>query len=649
MTKFVDYTLNGVSTGAIYAAVALALVLIWRATRIVNFAQGAMLMITTYIASAVITSTGSYVFGFAVALLAGLVLGALVERILIRRVENAPPLNSVIVTLGLYAFLTAVAGMVWGDTPRSFPNAFSIRGYDIGGTHVLFAPEDTFTVVVVVVVALALWALFRFTSLGLQMRAAAFKPEVAQLLGVRVGRIFTVGWGLAALTGATAGVLVAPSVFLAPNNFDPVLISGFVAAVLGGLDSPLGAVIGSLVLGAGPVVRGRLRGRRARPARGAGDPRRRADDPADRAVLRGQGPARVSALSAFAARTAHGRLAGSTLARALGLVALAAVVLVVASDLLSPYDNTQLASGAYYFAALAGLTVLIGLSGQISLGHGAFMALGAYTVLLLVGNEGWSLFPALVVAAGVAAVVGLPVGAAASRLRGPYLAGATLAFAVGLPAIADKYPATFGGENGLTINPPPVPSWLGASFAIEQWQAWVACAGALVVLFVLYNLTRSGTGRALRAVRDDEIAASLCGLRVGRQQTLAFVISAGCAGLGGGMYAVVLNLATPSAFPLTLSLSLLTGVVVGGLGSLMGAVCGAAVLVLVPSWSTDIANSLSLSANVQSNLPFAIYGVVLIVVMLAWPGGIQGGFQALRARVARTRAESDPSTQRRTP
>jgi branched-chain amino acid transport system permease protein len=249
MTKFLDYTLNGISTGAVYAAVALALVLIWRATRIVNFAQGAMLMITTYIASAVINSTGSYVVGFVVALACGLVLGAIVERVLIRPVEQAPPLNAEIVALGLYTFLVALAGMIWGATPRSFPAAFSIRGYSIGGTRVLFAPNDTFVVLVVVAVALGLAALFRATTLGLQMRAAAFKPEVAQLLGVRVGRMFTLGWALAAGCGAVAGVLVAPSVFVGPNNFDPILVSGFVAAVLGGLDSPPGAVIGGLVLG----------------------------------------------------------------------------------------------------------------------------------------------------------------------------------------------------------------------------------------------------------------------------------------------------------------------------------------------------------------------------------------------------------------
>jgi branched-chain amino acid transport system permease protein len=249
MTRFIDLTLSGISDGAVYAAVALALVLIWRATRIVNFAQGAMLMVTTFIASAVITKTGSYPLGFVVALASGLVLGAVVERVVIRPVESAPPLNAVIVTLGLYTLLVAGAGMIWGNTPRSFPAAFSLRGYNVSGTTLLFTPNDTFIVLTVVAVAALLAVLFRATSLGLRMRASAFAPEVARLLGVRVGRMFTVGWALAAMVGALAGVLVAPSVFLGPNSFDPLLISGFVAAVLGGLDSPPGAVVGGIVLG----------------------------------------------------------------------------------------------------------------------------------------------------------------------------------------------------------------------------------------------------------------------------------------------------------------------------------------------------------------------------------------------------------------
>jgi branched-chain amino acid transport system permease protein len=326
----------------------------------------------------------------------------------------------------------------------------------------------------------------------------------------------------------------------------------------------------------------------------------------------------------------------STLVRSLVLVGICGVVLWLISEGIGDYRNTQLATGAYFFAVLAGLTVLAGSSGKISLGHGALMAVGAYTVALLVGNEHWPLAAALAAATLITLIIGIPIGVAATRLHGPYLAGLTLALAVGLPALADTYPGTFGGENGLTINPPTPPSWLSANF--EHWEAWICCLCALIVLFVLYNLTHSGVGRAMRAARDDEIAAALCGLRVGPTHTLAFVVSAGCAGLGGGLLAVVNELAQPGAFPLQLSLSLLTGVVIGGLGSLAGAVWGAILLVFLPNWTNDLAHSFSLSTKVSFNLPLAIYGVVLILAMLIWPSGIQGGMRALLGLVRR-RAE----------
>ena len=267
MTKFIDLTLNGISTGAIYAAVALALVLIWRATRIVNFAQGAMLMITTFIASAVINSTGSYVVGFVVALVSGLLLGR------DHRARPDPPRRGrpAAQRRDRHARAVHAAGRGrrddLGQHAAVVPGGVLIRGYEVGGTRLLFTPNDTFIVLVVIGVAAGLALLFRFTTLGLQMRAAAFKPEVARLLGVRVGRMFTVGWALAALAGAVAGVLVAPSVFLGPNSFDPILISGFVAAVLGGLDSPPGAVVGGLHARPGAVLRLGLRGLVAGAAR----------------------------------------------------------------------------------------------------------------------------------------------------------------------------------------------------------------------------------------------------------------------------------------------------------------------------------------------------------------------------------------------
>jgi branched-chain amino acid transport system permease protein len=334
----------------------------------------------------------------------------------------------------------------------------------------------------------------------------------------------------------------------------------------------------------------------------------------------------------------------NTLVRNLLVTAALAGVLLVVSLALSPFNCLRLASIAYYFTALAGLTYLTGLNGQISLGHGALMAVGAYTVAILVGRTGWPLASALIAATASTALVGALLGVVAARLRGPYLAGATLAFAVGLPGLADRYPDAFGGKNGLTISPPVPPSSLGANFSLERWEAWIACAGALLVFLLLANLRRSREGRVFRAVRDDEAAAQLAGLNVARTQVTAFVVSAACAGLGGGLLAVVTQLAAPGAFDLSISLALLTGIVLGGLGSLPGAVWGAIVLVMLPSWSDDIAGQLSLSNDVKSNLPLALYGIVLIGVIVAAPEGIQGALRRLgrlsRARMSVPREES---------
>jgi branched-chain amino acid transport system permease protein len=246
MLRFVNLTLAGITDGMVFSAVALALVLIWRATRIVNFAAGGMLMFTTFLAWTVVRHGGSYWLALAVALASGLVLGGVIERLLIRRVEGGPPLNAVITTLGLLILLQAAAGMIWGGTPHSYPPAFTIRGFT---RDLLLSPSDLFVIGAVAVVAIALLLLFRRTDVGLKMRAAAFAPEVARLLGVRVGRMLTLGWALAALVGSLAGVLIAPSVFVGPNQFDSVLVFGFTAAVIGGLDSPAGAIAGGVVLG----------------------------------------------------------------------------------------------------------------------------------------------------------------------------------------------------------------------------------------------------------------------------------------------------------------------------------------------------------------------------------------------------------------
>jgi branched-chain amino acid transport system permease protein len=249
--RFVDLTLNGFTYGVIYAAVALGLVLIWRATRIVNFAQGALATLTTYIAVSLLDRSVNYWLAFAGALFAGLVIGALTERVFIRPLYGKPDLNPIVVSIGLLILVESIAGAIWGSGDRGFEPAFSQIGISVGKTHLEFSHFDVFVLASVLVLMVGILVLFRWTNLGLRMRASAFAPEVARLLGVRVGRILTTGWALATFAGALAGLLVAPKVLLSPNMMDPILVYGFAAAVLGGLDSPLGALVGGIVTGLG--------------------------------------------------------------------------------------------------------------------------------------------------------------------------------------------------------------------------------------------------------------------------------------------------------------------------------------------------------------------------------------------------------------
>jgi branched-chain amino acid transport system permease protein len=332
-------------------------------------------------------------------------------------------------------------------------------------------------------------------------------------------------------------------------------------------------------------------------------------------------------------------LARSTALRHLVVAILAGLVLFGLSEMFSEYRNTQLATAALYFCAIAGLTVLTGLSGQISLGNGAFMFIGAYTVALLLKHHpitsNLGLVPVVLAAIVIAAVVGGFVGMAAARLRGPYLAGVTLALALGVPVLPDyqHLEGPLGGHAGLTVLAPAAPGLID----LERWQAWICCLAAVVTLFLLSNLVSSRVGRSFQAVRDDEIAASLAGMSVPRIQILAFVVSAGSAGLAGGMLAIIDGQVNPLTFPLQVSLFLLAGAVFGGLGSLAGAAYGAVLITFLNGWSTDVANALSLPTKVAANLPLALYGLALIVAMLVLPFGLHGVVRrfwgGLRARV----------------
>ncbi|MGY1600639.1 branched-chain amino acid ABC transporter permease [Geodermatophilus sp. SYSU D00815] len=346
------------------------------------------------------------------------------------------------------------------------------------------------------------------------------------------------------------------------------------------------------------------------------------------------------------------RLPQAALPRHALLVLLAAVAGIVLIEVVDRFTHTQIASVGYYAVAAAGLTVLTGLNGQISLGHGALMAVGAYvTALFLERQEDpWPLPLVFLVAVVATTVVGAVVGVAAARLHGPYLAGATLALAVGLPGLALVFPETLGGNQPITFRRPEPPVWWqDASFFLsgqqptnQKWQAYLGLFCVLLTFFLLANLARSRVGRTWRAVRDQEVAAELAGIRLGAWRVLAFVVSSACAGLAGALLAFVLGSVSTLSFTIVLSLGLLTAIVIGGLGSLLGALLGALMLVFLPELARDAGASFDLGDAEAAQLAPFVYGVVLVLVMLFAPAGLVGTIRlrwlARRAKRARARA-----------
>jgi branched-chain amino acid transport system permease protein len=248
-TQFATYTVQGVANGMAYGVLALALVLIYQATHVINFAQGELAMLTTYIAWQLIQWGLSYWVAFFATLVIAFVLGVALQVTVIRPVQHRSVIATVIVTVGLFILIDGVVDWIWGGGFKSLPNPFGFASYDVGGVSI----RHLYVGMVVVVLASlgAVWSLFRFTKLGLAMRAAALRPAAAALSGVRVDAMLAIGWGLAALLGAVAGLMAEPStqLFLLPTFMQPILVYAFAAAALGGLESPVGAIVGGIAIG----------------------------------------------------------------------------------------------------------------------------------------------------------------------------------------------------------------------------------------------------------------------------------------------------------------------------------------------------------------------------------------------------------------
>jgi len=255
MLKFITAILTSLTTGSIYALMSTALVLVWRSTRVINFAQAGQAVLTTYIGYEVIVRSGSYWVGLIMAIVAGAVIGAAIDRFFMRpifkRITTGPivMIAPVVATLGLLGIIQAIIGFKWGLTYQTIAAPVSTDGYRIFGSVIAFSPFNLMVLLCVTITMLLLTLLFQKTNLGLALRASAHSPEIAKLSGIKVDGIRTLGWALAGAAGGLAGMLFVPSTYLYPNAMDVLLVFGFIAAVIGGLDSLFGAVAGAMVLG----------------------------------------------------------------------------------------------------------------------------------------------------------------------------------------------------------------------------------------------------------------------------------------------------------------------------------------------------------------------------------------------------------------
>jgi branched-chain amino acid transport system permease protein len=299
-----------------------------------------------------------------------------------------------------------------------------------------------------------------------------------------------------------------------------------------------------------------------------------------------------------------------------------------------PYNQGQLSVVLMYFVGILSITFLTGLSGQISLGQGALMAIGGYTCALVVLNLGLNYWQSIIIAVLASLVAGWILGITAARLSGPYLAGTTLVIALAIPSLANRFESVFGGDVGLSVDFGNPPEWLSSSIGeigYEQWQLFATLPFASIALYLALNLFKSRTGRSWRAVRDHEIAASLTGINVQRIKIFTFVVASGFAGLAGALYGLR-GIVGPSVYPISLSLALLTGAVLGGLRSIGGAFIGAVLVVFLPDLIEAISGSWELAPQISNYLPAMVAGILLILTVVLNPAGVAGGLHHHKSR-----------------
>jgi branched-chain amino acid transport system permease protein len=643
VTQFFQLVVVGFSTGSVFAAVGMSLVLVYRTTGIVNFAQGVFAvlggLLTYRLHQGGLPLPAAGVLAVALAGLAGSVLAVVAFGF--RR--RTTPLASLIITLGA-SFVAEALLLLWlGDIPRSYPG-ISDHAWNVGG--VLVQPQYVLIAAVAIAAAGGLTVFLQRTIVGQALVASSDSRRAAELVGLNVRSIAVVAFVVAGLLSAVAGALLAPSYPMTYASDVTITVNGFAAAVFGGLGSIRLALIGGYTLGIleqfvvgyvdsqyslviALVVMLVLIGWRSR------------------AEIAGV----AHHVGAAAARTRRPLPTGVRLAL-LGAAAAFACWL--------PFQLTTFGVGLYdrrglYALVTIGLTLLTGFAGQISLGQGAFFLIGAYTsAILTVGidpatrvvdpDAGISpvlaVLAAPVLTAAVAAVIGVPL----LRLRGHYLAFATLALhliAFSLLFAQDRFT---GGQYGIPVAKPLEVAGHQVRGALHAAVVWGIVALALLLAG---NLVRSRSGRALQALAADEASAAASGIPVTLVKLRLFVFAAALAGLAGGLFSFSFQFVSPDSFPIVLSVQFVVMIAVGGLGNVYGAVVGTVAMLYLEHELRQLGAQpellgWSLPSSAPTVFSFGVFGVILCTVMLFFPRGLvpaaadaaDAALRAVRGRAA---------------
>lgn len=633
--------MGGIFVGALYALFNAGLVISYRQSRLINFAHGAVAGLAAFVAYSLVNAGLPWLVGLLAAVLVGATAEGLLEFVVIRRMPWASEWTGSVSAVGAALFVVGVIAVAWGTSPETLPPLVSATtGFRLANVYI--GLEQVLILAVALAVYAGLAVLVHWTRFGLMMRATSEGPLTAGMLGVPVPKIRTLSWVLAGALGGLAGVLITPEYYLTPEFLLLFSVSAFPGFVIGGLESIWGALIGSLLSGVAlsvisyyigtgwdyPAALGivllvltfmpygimgrkttrvpeprievrRVAGLRLRPDRVA---TRIAGYPVRRRVAAGY------------ARLIRSRMTFRRLGRPERL--LMGAVLTVAVLVLPPlvlgssplYDLVLV--GALY-PAVVGQKVISGDSGQISVGTSGFMVVGGYAATLMILHLHVNDLLALAVAMVVSAMCGVMLSAGSSHLSGGYIALVTLMFALAVPEAVGAVGGVTGSFSGLSL---PVTRVLWIRMLTPSDMYIVMAAFCLILSATLAWSTGGAQGRRWHAVRDSEAGAAACGIAVRRTKMEAFAVGGALAGLGGALSAIVVSFMSPESYTFFTSIYLLAAVVVGGPSSLVGALIGAMIVVLIP-----------IAVSSSGNYPDVIFGIIIVLVMLTVPTGVVSG------------------------